>query len=623
MKKLLSVLLAAVLLITAMPLGEFSFTARAATEYTNGYFTYEVSNDRATIARVDTSISGDITIPSTLGGYPVTSIGDAAFERCYNLISITIPSSVRSMGDYAFSHCESLTDITIPDSVTSISDYAFYNCISLTSITIPNGVTSIGVSAFYYCDNLTSVTIPDSVTSIGYRAFENCISLTSITIPDSVTSIGDSAFYNCTSLTNITIPDSITSIGYYLFGKCESLTSITIPDSVRSIGNRAFCYCTSLTSIAIPDSVTNIGASAFYKCRNLTSITIPDSVTSIGGWVFYKCTSLTSITIPDNVTSIGKCAFSGCTSLIDITLPDSTTSIGDEAFFDCSSLTSITIPDSITNIGDVAFCYCNGLSDVYYSGSEAQRARIIIGENNEPLTNAAWHYNSNVCTHKYTNTCDTTCDLCGATRTVTHNFAKRTVVKATTSRNGYILTECSLCGKDKSKSTIYYPKNISLSGVNYAYSGKVITPKVVVKNSAGQTIASKYYTVTYARGRKNVGRYAVTIKFKGNYSGSKTLYFNILPPKTTVSKLTAGKKSFTATITKKSAQVTGYQLQYSTNKKFSGAKTKTIRSYKTTKQTIKNLYAKKYYYVRVRTYKTVGGKNYYSGWSNYKYIKTK
>ena len=225
--------------------------------------------------------------------------------------------------------------------------------------------------------------------------------------------------------------------------------------------------------------------------------------------------------------------------------------------------------------------------------------------------------------HSYSNRCDEYCNTCEYKRAVTHNFTKRTVVKATTSRNGYILTECSLCGKDKSKSTIYYPKNISLSGVNYAYSGKVITPKVVVKNSAGQTISSKYYTVTYARGRKNVGRYAVTIKFKGNYSGSKTLYFNILPPRTTVSKLTAGKKSFTATITKKSAQVTGYQLQYSTNKKFSGAKTQTIRSYKTTKQTIKNLYAKKYYYVRVRTYKTVGGKNYYSSWSNYKYIKTK
>ena len=225
--------------------------------------------------------------------------------------------------------------------------------------------------------------------------------------------------------------------------------------------------------------------------------------------------------------------------------------------------------------------------------------------------------------HKYNNACDTSCNVCKATRKITHKYTKKTTVKATVSKNGYILTECSVCGKDKSKTIIYYPKTIKLSASTYAYNSKVIKPTVTVKDSKNKTISSKYYTVTYQSGRKNVGKYKVTIKFKGNYSGSKVLYFTINPPKTTVSKLVAGKKSATVYITKKSAQVTGYQIQYATNKNFKSAKTKTISSYKTTKYALKGLSAKKYYYVRVRTYKKVSGITYYSGWSTLKYVKTK
>ena len=110
---------------------------------------------------------------------------------------------------------------------------------------------------------------------------------------------------------------------------------------------------------------------------------------------------------------------------------------------------------------------------------------------------------------------------------------------------------------------------------------------------------------------------------KGNYSGTKTLYFTINPVKTTVSKLTAGKKSIKVTVGKKTSQVTGYQIQYSTSKKFTSSKTKNITSYKTTSTTLTKLTSKKTYYVRVRTYKTVSGVKYYSGWSAYKSAKAK
>ena len=164
---------------------------------------------------------------------------------------------------------------------------------------------------------------------------------------------------------------------------------------------------------------------------------------------------------------------------------------------------------------------------------------------------------------------------------------------------------------------------IKLSATSYTYDGKTKTPTVTVTNSAGTKLSTKYYTVSYSAGRKNVGTYTATIKFKNGHSGTYKYTFKINPPKTTVSKLTAGKKSITVAISKKSSQVTGYQVQYSTSKSFSKPVTKTISSYKTTKYTLKSLSAKKTYYVRVRTYKKVGSTTYYSGWSTYKYVKTK
>ena len=209
--------------------------------------------------------------------------------------------------------------------------------------------------------------------------------------------------------------------------------------------------------------------------------------------------------------------------------------------------------------------------------------------------------------------------------TVELEHSYETVInKATTNNNGSITVKCTQCGKVEKKETLYSIKSVELSQKGYVYDGKVKMPDIIAKNSKGDTLKKGVdYTVTYSSGRKNVGNYDVTVKFKGNYSGTKTLSFKIVPTATTVSKLSGEKKSFTVSVTKKTTQITGYQIQYATSKSFTSAKTKLISSYKTTKITFNNLSAKKTYYVRVRTYKTVNGKKYYSSWSNYKSIKTK
>ncbi len=286
--------------------------------------TYEIENGKVTITDCDTSLSGDIVLPSKIEGKPVTSIDSNAFEYCSSLTSITIPNSVTSIGFRAFDNCDKLNQINVDKANTVYSSVngVLFNKDKTELIRYPAGKTD------------TSYSIPDSVTNIGDRAFEDCSSLTSITIPDSVTSIGWYTFSDCSSLTSVTIPDSVTSIGYGAFYGCSSLTSITIPNSVTSIDSNAFEYCSSLTSITIPNSVTSIGFRAFDNCDKLNQINVDKANTvysSVNGVLFNK----------DKTELIRYPAGKTDTSY---SIPDSVTNIGDWAFEDCSSLTSVTIP---------------------------------------------------------------------------------------------------------------------------------------------------------------------------------------------------------------------------------------------------------------------------------------
>ena len=198
------------------------------------------------------------------------------------------------------------------------------------------------------------------------------------------------------------------------------------------------------------------------------------------------------------------------------------------------------------------------------------------------------------------------------------------MIGATVYSAGKKVKKCTVCGKQASKTTIKYVKTFKLSDTSYTYNGKVKTPTVTVKNAAGKTLKKNTdYTVSYAKGRKNVGTYKVTIKMKGNYTGTKTLTFKILPKAASINKLTAKAKAIVVKLNRSLQQSTGYEIQYSTKKNFSGAKTLTVKNYKTSSVTLSKLKAKTTYYVRIRTYKTVGGTKLYSNWCTYKNIKTK
>lgn len=422
-------------------------------------------------------------------GNNVKKIPSYAFYGCDSLTSVTIPDSVTSIGRYAFYNCTSITSIIIPEGITYIYEYTFYNCTNLKNAIIPDGVTSIGYYAFYGCDSLTSITIPDNVTYIAQYAFVSCDSLAEINVKTNNTNFSsqDGVLFNKDKTTLIafpagkkedlyTIPTSVTTIGEYAFIYCNSLTSVVIPNSLDNIDDHAFDNCKSLKSITISNSITSIGRYAFYNCDSLTSVTIPDSVTCIESNAFYDCGKLTSVTIGNGVTSIGDSAFDYCYSLTkvyitdvaawceidfynnysnplyyakkiylngeivtDIIIPDGVASICDYAFYNCESLTSVTIPDSVISIGDSAFNYCSKLKNVYYRGSEQQKSSITIGYSNSKLTSATWYYDTCIGTELHTyNLCDdTTCNVCGYEREITHAYSSDCD------------TQCNVCGFER------------------------------------------------------------------------------------------------------------------------------------------------------------------------------
>lgn len=210
-----------------------------------------------------------------------------------------------------------------------------------------------------------------------------------------------------------------------------------------------------------------------------------------------------------------------------------------------------------------------------------------------------------------------------------HKYAdKRTA--ATLKTDGSVQQVCSVCAQSKNKSIIYRVGKVTLSQADYVFNGKVRKPSVSVKDIKGRKLsAGADYQVSYAKGRKNPGVYAVTVTFKGDYSGKAAKSFAIRPKGCSLSKVSAKCKGFQVSWNRQASQISGYQIQYCAAKNFKGktAKTITVKKNSAVRKDVSKLKAKKVYYIRIRTYKTVkvNGKNkeLYSEWSGKKNIRTK
>lgn len=228
-----------------------------------------------------------VILPSTISGWPVTKIGEAAFQDNSTITSVTIPGSVTEIGSNAFAGCTNLTSVnyiggdwsklTIQSGNPAVEDAA--NAQLFDFAFTPDNTAVI----VRYKGTAADVTIPSRykgkpVTMIDHAAFYNS-AVTSVTIPDSVTSIRDSAFLFCSQLTNISIPNSVTAIGSFAFDGCTKLESITLPSSLSFISGALFLGCSQLTTIHIPVSVTSIGNNAFADCPSLMTVTYPGSKT--------------------------------------------------------------------------------------------------------------------------------------------------------------------------------------------------------------------------------------------------------------------------------------------------------------------------------------------------------
>ena len=403
-KRLLSILLAAVMVLTMLPLGLVD-TAWAASVVDSGScgkngdnVTWKLTSD-GTLTISGTGDMADFELLDTKRWWLGTNTPWCGIRQ--SIERIKIDNGVTSIGIGAFFDCFSLNEICFGENLEDIRGNAFYNCIALAKVTIPDNVTSIGDHAFCACDGLTEVTISGNVASMGQGVFASCKNLTDVVIQYGIRNIPTSTFSGCSSLTNVTIPESVTSIGDAAFGNCKSLLQLTIPCSVEDIASRVFSGCNAFLNVdsgnrhyrsvdgALYDKSQTI---LYYAGRILTGkYNVPAGVKIVGDFALSGKEYLTEVIIPKDVTHIGGYAFSECSNLKNVVIPKSVTKLPHCVFYRCGQLTSVTIPKSIASIGRYTFNGCTSLTDVYYDGTASDWAKVTIEEGNEPLTNATLH----------------------------------------------------------------------------------------------------------------------------------------------------------------------------------------------------------------------------------------
>ena len=352
--------------------------------------------------------------------YIVEAIYANAFANNKDIVSVTIPATVKSIGDNAFSGCTNLKEIYVPASTTKVGKNIFANTTSLTDITAPTWVVAeadnkilvnvdlnageeITAEMFMGAKNLTTLTLPSTLKTIGKMAFKGAESLEKINIPASVTKIEHDAFIYCESLTSITVD---TANRNYTSNNSNCIVEVEFDEEKGNI-ETLIAACSTTT---IYEGIENIGAYAFVGCKNLTNLYIPSTVTNITEGAFLDCPSLETIKvdprnakytsgddalkynfiliphemkiiqgcknskIPEDIqvspattkklASISEFAFATCTDLKEIYIPTTVESLEAGSFKNCTSLEKVTIANSdIVFNGDV-FEGCKSFKDI-------------------------------------------------------------------------------------------------------------------------------------------------------------------------------------------------------------------------------------------------------------------
>ena len=326
--------------------------------------------------------------------YTVTEIDDNAFSSCYELLSVSIPSTVTYVGEKAFAYCTWLDSVAwnpvrMINTSYATNTFPFYNCKKITKFTfgetvqripaylcyglsevkelrLPAGLQFVGSNAFSSMTGITEVVLPEGFNSMGTGIFSSCQNLASINIPSTLTSIGD-YFCSNTALTEIDIPSTITTIGNYAF-YATKLSSISIPESVQTVGNCAFSSIQSLTSVVwnpvrMYDTDYATNTFPFYNSKNITSFRFGENVQRIPAYLCYGLSGIASLEFPAGLQFIGKAAFYGLTQITKVVLPEGFNTMGASIFSTCQNLASINIPSTLTSIGDY-FCYGTALTEI-------------------------------------------------------------------------------------------------------------------------------------------------------------------------------------------------------------------------------------------------------------------
>lgn len=463
-------------------------------------------------------------IKSAVFGGKLKEIGKKAFESCWSLAGTIDLSTVETIGEDAFGWCTDIKKVILCDELKILEKETFEMCVGIREINMPSELVEIKDHCFSEV-RMSTATFGTKLKKIGAFAFLGCTELSEVIFSEGLTHIETDAFYGCKKLSKIELPESIEKIGNFAFAS-TAVQVLVIPENLSVIGYGAFQKCKNLETLyfnAMNCTVDKYGhietnlnygnlekSSPFYDC-NIKNVYLGEGITSIGGnsdtyGAFESCESLEEIMIPDTVSEIGKASFKNCYSLELAIISDSVTSVADDAFEGCENLTIVCFEDSY--IYDYALN--NGIAVSTFLVSPIPN-QIYTGKKITPPVTVTF---SGETLHKYIDF--------GVTYENNINVGNADVIVK--GKGDYKVFS------NKTKFSIV-TKNIASTTIapiaDQAYTGKEVTPDVIISDSSGFLCKDKDYTVSYSKNKKE-GTATVTITGIGNYSGNTSVEFEIV-----------------------------------------------------------------------------------------------